>query len=28
VHAAGGHVAVTSAPGAGAEFRLYFPAAR
>jgi signal transduction histidine kinase len=28
VHAAGGYVAVTSAPGEGAEFRLYFPAAR
>ncbi|MBM3961752.1 MAG: GAF domain-containing protein [Planctomycetes bacterium] len=28
VHAAGGHVAVTSAPGEGAAFRLYFPAAR
>lgn len=28
VHAAAGHIAVTSAPGAGAEFRLYFPAAR
>lgn len=27
VTAAGGHVAVASAPGRGAEFRLYFPAA-
>jgi signal transduction histidine kinase len=27
VRGAGGHIAVTSAPGAGAEFRLYFPAA-